>query len=62
MPKKFKKKVKDVTETSDDMELISDHLEQLYNVLRTIDWQSLFVDYPAAGGGLPPPNVPKWPP
>jgi hypothetical protein len=62
MPKKFKKKVKDLDETSDDMELIDQYLVQLDLLVQSIDWMSLFADYPDPGGGLPPPNVPKWPP
>jgi hypothetical protein len=62
MPKKYKRKVKDLDETSDNMELLDDYLTQLSLLIQSIDWQTLFQDYPDPGGNVPPPNVPKWPP
>jgi hypothetical protein len=61
MPK-FNRKVKDFKETSGNMEALDDYLTQLDQLIHSIDWTSLFADYPDPGGGLPPPNVPKWPP
>jgi hypothetical protein len=60
--RKFKRKVKDWKETSDNMEEIDDYLTQLSLLVGSIDWQTLFTDYPDPGGSTPPPNVPKWPP
>ena len=62
MPKKFKIKVKDFTDTSLDMAALDDYLVQLNQLIQSIDWTALFTDYPDPNGGLPPPNVPKWPP
>jgi hypothetical protein len=62
MPKKFKPKVKDFDETSEDMAMIEEYLVELDKLIGSIDWMALFADYPDPEGGLPPPNVPRWPP
>lgn len=62
MSKKFKKKVKDFQETSDNMELVNDYLVQLNQLIHSIDWTALYADYPDPTGGLPPPPPPTWPP
>ncbi|HEX3235800.1 MAG TPA: hypothetical protein VHR41_16505 [Gemmatimonadales bacterium] len=62
MPKKFKTRVQDFKDVSDDLEMVEQYLVQLDMLIQSIDWTALFADYPDPGGGLPPPNVPKWPP
>jgi hypothetical protein len=62
MPKQLKTKVKDFDDVSEDMAMIEQYLVQLDQLIQSINWTALFVAFPAPGGGLPPPNVPKWPP
>ena len=62
MPKKFKKKVKDFDETSDNMEAINTYLTHLDEFFTHFDWVKIANDNPPRGGELPPPKVPKWPP
>jgi hypothetical protein len=62
MPKQLKTKVKNFDDVSENMAMIEEYLVELDKLIQSIDWTALFADYPSPGGGLPPANVPKWPP